>query len=215
MTNAKEPRRSQDGSGVSRLPGFLWRRNIVSDVVQGIIFGSVLAFITFQILMHGYVTKVNGWITMYGCGEPGIGILLRGACATTFPGPINVPQEAVYWITRVDSTGRMLSGQHDYIMRFAAGQPPQNDAFWSLTMADARNRFVPNPINRYSVSDRSGLVPNADGSLAIYVQHAAPAGHESNWLPAPTGKFILWLRVYLPGATILDGKYMVPPVETQ
>jgi hypothetical protein len=28
---------------------FLWKRNIVSDVVQGIIAGGVLAFITFQI----------------------------------------------------------------------------------------------------------------------------------------------------------------------
>ena len=134
----------------------------------------------------------------------------------TFPGPINVPQEAMYWTTKVDSTGQKLSGQHDYIMHFPAGQLPPNDAFWSLTMGDARNHFVPNPINRYSVSDRSGLVPNADGSVDIYIQNAAPAGHESNWLPAPTGKFILWLRVYLPGATILDGKYKVPPVvETQ
>jgi len=38
-------------------------------------------------------------------------------------------------------------------------------------------------INRYSVSDRSGLVPNTDGSVDIYIQNAAPAGHESNWLP--------------------------------
>ena len=74
----------------------------------------------------------------------------------------------------------------------------------------------PNPINRYSVSDRSGLIPNADGAVDIYIQHAAPAGHQSNWLPAPTGKFILRLRVYLPGAAILGGKYKVPPVvETQ
>lgn len=85
MTNANEPRRFQDRNGVSRWPAFVWRRNIVTDVVQGIIVGSVLAFITFQILMHGYVTKVNGWTTMDGCGEPGIGILLRGACAITFP----------------------------------------------------------------------------------------------------------------------------------
>ena len=69
-----------------------------------------------------------------------------------------------------------------------------------------------NPINRYSVSDRSGLVPNADGSVDIYIQNTAPAGHESNWLPAPSGNFILWLRVYMPGAAILDGKYKVPPV---
>ena len=72
--------------------------------------------------------------------------------------------------------------------------------------------MVYNPINRYSVGDRSGLVPNADGSIDIYIQSTAPAGHESNWLPAPAGNFKLWLRVYLPGVAILEGKYKVPPV---
>jgi hypothetical protein len=58
----------------------------------------------------------------------------------------------------------------------------------------------------------SDLVPNADGSVDIYIQNTAPIGHESNWLPAPSGNFILWLRAYLPGQTILDGEYKVPPV---
>jgi hypothetical protein len=130
--------------------------------------------------------------------------------------PINVPQEAMYWTTSKDGVGHTLSGAHDYTLHFAAGQLPPNNAFWSLTMGDTRNRFVSNPINRYSISDRSGLVPNPDGSLDIYIQNGAPAGHESNWLPAPSVSFLLWLRVYLPGATILDGKYKVPPVvETQ
>jgi hypothetical protein len=97
-------------------------------------------------------------------------------------------------------------------MHFAAGQLPPNQAFWSLTMGDAKNHFVANPLNRYSVSDRSGLAQNPDGSVDIYIQNAAPAGHESNWLPAPTGNFILWLRVYLPGQTVLNGEYKVPPV---
>ena len=79
-------------------------------------------------------------------------------------------------------------------------------------MGDARNHFVANPINRYSVSDRSGLAPNPDGSVDIYIQSTAPAGHESNWLPASAGKFILWLRVYIPGEAILNGVYGVPPV---
>ena len=73
-------------------------------------------------------------------------------------------------------------------------------------MGNSKNRFVANPINRYSVSDRTGLVLNVDGSIDIYIQNAIPPGHESNWLPAPTGNFILWLRVYLPGADILDGE---------
>jgi hypothetical protein len=108
--------------------------------------------------------------------------------------------------------GQTLSGAQNYIMHFPAGQLPLNDAFWSLTMGNAKNHHVPNPLNRYNVGDRSGLVPNADGSVDVYLQHDAPAGHESNWLPAPTGSFILWFRVYIPGAAILNREYKVPPV---
>jgi hypothetical protein len=118
----------------------------------------------------------------------------------------------MYWTTSKDGMGHTLNGQHDYIMHFPAGQLPPNNAFWSLTMGDAKNHFVANPLNRYSVGDRSGLVPNADGSVDIYIQTTAPTEHESNWLPAPFGNFILWLRAYLPSQTILDGKYNVPPV---
>src|SRR5580658_5406403 len=162
MTNANHSRRSPDHSGAHRLPAFLWQRNTLSDVVQGIIIGGVLAFITFQILAHAYVTKVNGWTTMYGCGEPGNDIFLRAACANEFAGPINVPQEAMYWTTNKDGAGQKLSGAHDYNLHFPAGGLPPNHAFWSLTMGDARNHFVPNPISRYSLSDHSGLVPNPD-----------------------------------------------------
>jgi hypothetical protein len=187
------------------------KRTIIADVVQGIIVGGILAFITANILFSAPVTTVNGWTTIFGCGEPGNDILLRAACASELPA-VNVPQEAVYWTTSVDGADHTLSGQHDYLMHFPSGQLPPNDAFWSLTMGDVQNHFVPNPINRYNVSDRSGLVPNADGSIDIYIQNTAPAGHESNWLPAPSGDFKLWLRAYLPGAAILDGKYNVPPV---
>ena len=118
----------------------------------------------------------------------------------------------MYWWTNSDGARHALSGAHDYRMHFPAGGLPPNKAFWSITMGDAGNHFVANPLNRFSLSDRSGLVPNADGSVDIYLQNAAPAGHESNWLPAPVGNFILWLRVYLPGAAILQGQYRVPPV---
>ena len=196
----------------NRVRSYLLRRTIVTDIVQGIILGGVLAFITFQILANAYVTKVNGWTTMFGCGEPSNDILLRAACANKFTGPINVPQEAMYWTTTKDGAGQKLTGAHDYILHFPPGGLPPNNAFWSLTMSDAKNHFVANPINRYSVSDRSGLVPNADSSVDIYIQNTAPAGYESNWVPAPAGNFILWLRAYVPGEAILDGKYKVPPV---
>ena len=184
-----------------------------NDLVQGFFVGFGLAVVTIEIFARIKTTKINGWITMFGCGEPGNGMLIRAACARVFLGPVNLPEEAMYWKTNVDGAGHTLSGGYDYIMRFPPGGLPPNDAFWSLTMADAKERFVANPINRYSVSDHSGLAQNEDGSVDIYIQNAAPAGHESNWLPAPAaGNFILWLRVYVPGAAILDGKYTVPPV---
>lgn len=184
-------------------------------VILGIITGGVLAVITTFILIaveeYAIQTTVNDWSTTLKCDRPGDGILLRAACASILP-MANLPEEAMYWTTTKDSMGQKPDGQHDYVLHFPAGQLPPNDAFWSLTMTDVQSYMVNNPINRYRVGDRSGLAPNADGSIDIYIQSTAPAGHESNWLPAPTGNFKLWLRAYLPGAAILDGKYNVPPV---
>jgi hypothetical protein len=188
----------------------------VSHVVQAIIVGGVLAFLTAQVIMNVVVkamtTTVNGWSTTVKAGQPGNGILLRAACARILPA-VNVVQEAAYWTTTKDSAGRTLRGQHEYILHFPEGQLPPNDAFWSLTMTDVVGYMVSNPIDRYSVGSSVGLVPNADGSIDIYMQRAAPAGHESNWLPAPAGNFKVMLRAYLPGRAVLDGEYHVPPVE--
>jgi Protein of unknown function (DUF1214)/FtsX-like permease family len=52
----------------------------------------------------------------------------------------------MYWRTNVDGAGDTLSGEHDYIMHFSPEGLPPNDAFWSLTMADAKERFVANPV---------------------------------------------------------------------
>lgn len=187
-----------------------------THVVQAIIVGAVLAFLTAQVMMNIVVramtTTVNGWSTTMKAGQPGNGLLARAAFARILPG-VNVAQEAAYWTTTVDSAGQRLTGQHAYVLQFPAGQLPPNDAFWSLTMTDVVGYMAPNPTNRYSIGSRSGLAPNADGSTDIYIQRMAPAGHESNWLPAPSGAFKLMLRAYLPGPAVLDGKYHVPPVK--
>jgi hypothetical protein len=120
-------------------------RTVRNDVVQGILIGGGLAFVTTQIYARIKATKVNGWITMFGLGKPGNGMLLRAAHAQIFPGPVNVSQEAMYWTTSGDGAGHRLSGQHDYLIHFPPGGLPPNNAFWSLTMGDAQNRFVANP----------------------------------------------------------------------
>jgi hypothetical protein len=191
------------------------RWKIITGLIQGIIVGGVLAFITANLIVNVEVnamhTTINGWNITLKCGAFGNGVLLRAACAKDIPAA-NLPAEAVYWTATVDGTGHTLNGQHDYILRFPPGGFPPNDAFWSLTMLDSRRYMVVNPINRYNVGDRSDLVPGVDGSIDIYIQNTAPAGHESNWLPAPSGDFVLMLRAYQPGAAVLSGEYNVPPV---
>lgn len=195
-----------------RLFFFTDTRTVRADLLQGALIGFGLAFVTAQVIARVKATKANGWVTMRGLGEPSNGVFTRAAHAQLFPGPVNVPQEALYWWANTDAVGRTLNGANNYILHFPADGLPSNDGFWSLTVGDARNRFVPNPINRYAVSDHSGLVPNADGSRDVHLQTTAPVGGDANWLPTPTGAFILWFRVYLPDAALVSGAYAVPPV---
>jgi hypothetical protein len=186
-----------------------------SGVVQGVIIGAALAFLTAILVMNGVArtvtTTVNGWSSIRKVGRPGNGILVRAACAKALP-VVNVFEEAAYWTTTRDGGGRALSGQHDYVLHFGAGQLPPNDAFWSLTITDAVGYMVSNPLGRSSFDDRSALARNADGSIDIHLQQTTPIGREQNWLPAPAHSFKLTLRAYLPGAAVLDGTYRVPQI---
>jgi hypothetical protein len=190
-------------------------RTLVTDVVQGIIAGAVLAYFSANLIMNAKLrviqTTVNGWSTTLKRGDARPGILLRAAYAKDISA-LNLPEEQVYWEAFVDGAGHRLNGQHDYLLHFAPGGLPPNEASWSLTLGDSERRMVENPIHRYSVGGRSGLVPKADGSIDVYIQNGAPAVQESNWLPAPAGNFMLWLRVYQPGAAILNGAYSLPPI---
>jgi len=186
-----------------------------SGVVQGVIIGATLAFLTAIVILNlaarAITTTVNGWSSIRTCGQPGNGILVRAAGAKALPA-VNVFEEAAYWTATTDGAGHTLTGGHEYVLHFPAGQFPPNDAFWSLTITDVVGYMVSNPIGRSSFNDRSNLATNADGSVDIYLQHEAPTGHEQNWLPTPSGKYKLMLRAYLPGASVLDGTYRVPPV---
>lgn len=186
-----------------------------SGVVQGVIIGATLAFLTANLVMRAVLrmitTTVNGWNAIPQCGRPGNGILVRAACAKSLP-VVNVFEEAAYWTATADGSGQKLSGRHQYLLKFPAGQLPPNDAFWSLTLTDVVGYMVDNPLHRSSIDDRSDLARNVDGSIEIHLQHKTPIGREQNWLPTPPGSFKLMLRAYLPGAEILNGSYRVPPV---
>ncbi|MFZ5450853.1 MAG: DUF1254 domain-containing protein [Thermodesulfobacteriota bacterium] len=157
--------------------------------------------------------QVNGWSIQYDLGSYGTKYLLRAAIAWVGLGA-NLPQDAVYPMTLKDAKGQLLTGKHRYVLHFAPNQTPPVHAFWSLTMYNAKQALVANPLNRYALGDRDKLKFNADGSLDLYIQQKSPGkDQESNWLPAPENSFNLVMRLYWPKKPVLDGAWAPPPVQ--
>jgi hypothetical protein len=129
----------------------------------------------------------------------------------------NTKQEAMYPVYFVDSAGGKLDGARSrYTLRFARGQLPPVDAFWSLTMYELPSSLLSaNPIGRYLLN--SPMLPamkrDPDGGLTLIVQHDSPRKDlESNWLPAPDGPFWMVLRLYRPKAAALERTWKEPAV---
>ena len=148
-------------------------------------------------------TPVNGWNWEFKAGRYGTDYLLRAAVNMNSVG-LNSPERAMYPKRYVDSQGQPLHGKHSYTLTMPADVPvrTENGGFWSITMYDAKDRFmVGNEINRYKIgSVTEGLKRNDDGTLTIYVSHAKPTDptHLANWLPAPDDYFMLQARLYEP-----------------
>ncbi len=129
----------------------------------------------------------------------------------------NSVQEALYVIYAVDEAKAPLDGKAGkYTLTFTDETLPPVDAFWSLTMYDRpRQLLVSNPINRYLINSAMlrGLKKNDKGEIVLTLQHESPGAElESNWLPAPAEPFYAVMRLYLPKAEALDGRWIAPPV---
>ena len=131
---------------------------------------------------------VDHWVISKGLGTYGPDSYMKRAVVAAFGWPANQEKDAVYPYTEVDSAGQKLTGANTYTLTFPKeGTPPVN-GFWSITMymIDGGWWFVPNPLNKFTVSPRDNPKFNADGSLTLYFQNESPgADKEANWLPAP------------------------------
>lgn len=172
--------------------------------------------IMLQFKVNKDVKDEQGWAFTTKTGVYGTDYLMR-ALVTAIGLGANRPQDAVYPTSMKDGEGKTYDGANKYVMRFPKGQLPPVRGFWSLTMYDANYFFVVNPLNRYSISARQNLKTNPDGSTDLYIQNESPGKEkESNWLPAPKGKFILMLRMYWPNEknpSIINGSWKIPPVK--
>jgi hypothetical protein len=156
----------------------------------------------------------NGWTSPINGAEWGTDYLSRtgSAKANMYD---NRPEETKYIYTDDDSQGQQLDGQNTYTVTFAKGQVPPVKGFWSLTLYDEYHFFHPNALNRYSLGTKNKTLKyNGDGSLTLYAGAKSPgADKESNWLPAPDGKFSLYIRAYWPDKAIIDGSWMPPAMQ--
>jgi hypothetical protein len=169
-----------------------------------------------EAILAGHAKVEHGWMFFPKTGVYGTGYRNR-ALITWYGLGANRPQDAVYPTSEGPELLTKYSGANKYEMRFEKGQLPPAKGFWSITMYDGQYFFVPNPINRYTVSSRNKFKTNPDGSIDVYVQNESPGkDKESNWLPAPKGGFVLMMRLYWPSETppsILDGTWKPPEVK--
>jgi hypothetical protein len=130
----------------------------------------------------------------------------------------NSKEEAMYPAYTVDSEGKPLDGSKGrYTLRFARGELPPANGFWSLTMYQLPSSLLfANPLNRYLLN--KPMLPqfkmDADGGLTFFIQNESPGkDKEANWLPAPKGPFFMAMRLYWPKEEALSGKWTAPPLK--
>ncbi|MEZ5315848.1 MAG: DUF1214 domain-containing protein [Vicinamibacterales bacterium] len=169
-----------------------------------------LAIVTVEILARVTMVRVNGWVTAFGCGLPDTACS-RGPRTPASSRPDQLPQEAILEDEAWTARASRFSGAHDYVMHFPPGGLPPSGAFWSLTMADATERFVANPISQPSSATARASWPTRTAQWTSTCgtrprQGMRPTGCPRRQAGSGSG------CGHLPGAAILDGTYTVPPV---
>ncbi|OGM40828.1 hypothetical protein ABOM_010559 [Aspergillus bombycis] len=123
-----------------------------------------------------------------------------------------------------------LGANQAYVFTFNRKPPLAKNGFWSLTLYNADTFLIENPLDQYSLGDRSNLtysdgIPvyggdDRDEPFQILIQPAdvePPSNWTSNWLPGPPGggQIDINLRFYGPDDGLQDGSWEYPVVKKQ
>ncbi|APL96057.1 DUF1254 domain-containing protein [Sphingobium indicum] len=159
-------------------------------------------------------TLSGGWSTSYAGSRFGRDFLLRAAVAMDQIYVLD-KGEALYPVAHLDAQGRQLDGRNNYALCFRKQDLPPVDGFWSITLYYEKGFLAANPIDRYSIGDRTpGLAYGPDGSLRLLIQNDDPgADKRANWLPAPREPFMLMMRLYRPKAKAAEGGWHPPAIQ--
>lgn len=105
-----------------------------------------------------------------------------------------------------DATYLNYSGGHDpKICHKATYKVPENEAFWSITVY-GNDGFMKTENN---IVNSSNVKLNADGTFTVTFGSEELCGDVQNRLDVTEGWNFL-MRVYRPGASVLDGSYKLP-----
>ncbi|MBU2874673.1 DUF1254 domain-containing protein [Marinobacter salexigens] len=166
-----------------------------------------------------YEMRSDGWSYFSGAiGDFRNKYSLRAAVAIHSLAAL-VPEEATYMRSYNEQGGEYLDGRQNWRLHFSADKLPPVEAFWSLTLYEPTGEglffFYENSENRYAIGDRTKeLSYNQDGSLDLYIGNQDPGvSKRSNWLPGPSGPFVLLFRAYLAKPEMISGVYFLPRIE--
>jgi hypothetical protein len=108
-----------------------------------------------------------------------------------------------------DATYLNYSGGHDpKDCHKATYKVPENKAFWSITVY-GNDGFMKSENN---IVNSSNVKLNADGTATVYFGSKELCGRVTNRLDVTEGWNFL-MRIYRPGASVLDGSYKLPRAE--
>lgn len=110
-----------------------------------------------------------------------------------------------YAYSNQDTDGNSFEGSKNYRVRIPANVPAKD--FWSVVLYDPQTRSELQTAQPFPSknSKRNALVPNADGSVDLFIGPVAPPGKEQNWIQTVPGKgWYTVLRLYGPLAPWFD-----------
>jgi hypothetical protein len=187
--------------------GFLKQSTDLEELAEGVALGHSRV----QDAGFGADRFKNGWGTRSKGTQFGNDVAARAACAQfTLAGHHRVENSS--YIAFQDRLGEALNGSNPLTLHFRVGEEPPVKAFWSLTVYEPDMFFYDNPLNRYSLGDRTPHLERSVEGLTIIIGWERPVDI-ANWLPAPPGPYRLGLRLYEGRQDVVNATWFPPPLE--
>ncbi len=194
-------------------PGMPFDLNREAAEAQAIERGAAAARNSLAIAARQPPLTQNGWFIPRNIGGYGLDYEQRAIVSWDGAGT-DLPQDALIARTSTDADGMPLDSMHRYVLHFDRDQLPPENAGWALAAVGITRRPLGTDGRRDLLSKADHPRLNRDGSLDIDLQRdPPPKGRRTNWLPLPTGPFIVRMTLTWPKEAALDSSWLPPLVQ--